>query len=272
MTDFIKKFSTITVIPNRGKDRGLRYTRRITRTLEQKGVRVTNTVTEATSLVIVVGGDGSILRAARSAAPLGIPILGINLGRIGYMAEVEVNEFSLLDRLFEGKYTVEERMMLAVAICRKGMVVGEPMNALNDAVISNGAVSRMVDVELFCDGNLAGHCRADGLIAATPTGSTAYSLSAGGAVVDPRLQCICVTPVCPQVLRAKPMIFAPDCLLEIHDTPRRIGEMYVTVDGYKNCRLERGDVVKITRSETVTKLVRLKEAGFYDVLNNKMSE
>lgn len=264
-----KVMKTITVLPNRAKDKDLRVARAIAARCESLGAKVQFSPTPTTDLVVVIGGDGSILRAARTAAPLNIPLLGVNLGRLGYMAEIECNEISLIDRYFKGEYDIEERMMLSVETVRRGKSRYAPIFALNDAVISNGAVSRMVDISLLCNGNEAGNYRADGIIAATPTGSSAYSLSAGGPVIDPAIQCICITPVCPQSLRARPMIFSGDSVLEIRGSIRSVGELYLTVDGFRNYRLERDDVIRITRSAQVTKLIKLKKNSFYDVLYQK---
>ncbi len=259
----------IAVLPNRAKDKDLRIAREIAARCEKRGAKVVFSPEAGVDLVVVIGGDGSILRAARTAAPMGIPLLGVNLGRLGYMAEIEVHEISLINRFFDGEYDVEERMMLSVETIRGGKSKYPPMSALNDAVISNGAVSRMVDIELYCNGNEAGAYRADGIIAATPTGSSAYSLSAGGPVIDPRLRCICMTPVCPQSLRAKPMIFSDDSVLEVRGSIRSVGDLFLTVDGFRNYRLERDDIIRITRSAQTTKLLKLKKNSFYDVLYQK---
>jgi len=221
-----------------------------------------------TDLYIILGGDGSIMRAARRAAPAGVPILGVNLGRVGYIAELEANEIEQIKSFFTGEYTIERRMMLDIRIKNENRI----MTALNDAVISNGAVSRMVELELYCNSNPVGKYHADGIIASTPTGSTAYSMSAGGPIIDPKIDCICITPVCSHSLRARPMIFSADSVLEIKDICVKHDNMYLTVDGNENIRLRRGDVVSITKSAMTTKLIRMKKDGFYSVLNRKMSD
>ncbi len=223
-------------------------------------------------IYIVVGGDGSMLRAARDASPNGIPIIGVNKGHLGYMTELEEDEISLIDKLFEGGYSIDERMMISAEVIRDGEVVYGKSSALNDIVISNGALSRMVDLELSCNGALVGHYRADGLICSTPTGSTAYSLSAGGPVIDPTLDCVCVTTVSPHSLRVRPLIFSPESVLEIRRRRNTGGELYLTVDGSENFHLESEDMVRVTKSKMTTKLIRIKEYGFFDILANKMSE
>ncbi len=223
-------------------------------------------------LMIVLGGDGTILETARRAAPRGTPILGINLGRVGYMAELEMSELDLLDKLFSSEpvYTVEHRSMLHVELLNTNGEVRITAFGLNDAVITNGSIARIVDVELSENGVPVTACRSDGLIVATPTGSTAYSMSAGGPVADPRVKCFCVTPICPHSLATRPMIFPDTAVLEIKNTCQREKMLFLTVDGRTNCELYRGEVVRITRSPLETKLIRLKEWGFYHKLRTKM--
>ena len=228
---------------------------------------------EKPELMIVVGGDGTIMRAARHAAPHGVPILGVNCGHLGYLAELEQDEPELISRYFDGDFTVEKRMMLKVECC------GLTHLALNDAVISHGVLSRMAEIELWCGAEHVSRYYADGLIAATPTGSTAYSLSAGGPVVDPRLDCFIVTPICPHSLGAKPLIFSPDSVLRAVNVyqPRAsdepgYGMLYLTVDGMDNIKLPQGETVTVTRSEISTSFIRMNRRGFYSVLNKKLSD
>lgn len=230
-----------------------------------------DTVYAEADILIVLGGDGSILEAARRASQRETPILGINLGRLGYMAELEMGDLALLDKLVDGTYTLEQRSMLRVELLNAGGELRSFCYALNDAVISNGSVSRLVDVELSEGGNEVATYRADGLIVATPTGSTAYSMSAGGAVVDPRVSCICVTPICPHSLLARPLIFSDQSVLEIRNICAREKMLYLTVDGRINFELYRNQVVRITKSNIQTGLIRLKPCGFYQKLRQKMS-
>ena len=232
-------------------------------------------------LLIVLGGDGTILEAARRAATRQTPILGINLGRVGYMAELEMGELELLANLFdrvtaEGHkaptFEIETRSMLHVEVLNTAGEIRQQMYGLNDAVITNGSVARIVDIELMENGTPVTTYRADGLIVATPTGSTAYSMSAGGPVADPRVKCFCVTPICPHSLAARPMIFPDDSVLEMRNICQREKMLYLTVDGRNNCELYRGEVVRITRSPLKTHLVRLKPCGFYHRLRLKMAE
>ncbi|HHW24722.1 MAG TPA: NAD(+)/NADH kinase [Clostridiales bacterium] len=233
-------------------------------------------VSEAPDVCIVLGGDGSMIRAAKRAAPRGIPLLGINLGRIGYLAELELDELGKIDELFSGKYAIEERIMLKVVLYRTGREPHTTAPALNDAVVTHGAVSRLVDIMLYCDGRPVTKYRADGLIAATPTGSTAYSMSAGGPIIDPKLDCICVTPICPHSLSARPLVFSGSSELIIEDICSDNVALYLTVDGNETYRLSRGDKVRITKSEITAKLIRLNSksgsSGFFGVLQKKITE
>lgn len=226
--------------------------------------------TEA-DILIVLGGDGSILEAARRAVHRGTPILGINLGRLGYMAELEMSELDQLGKLFSKDYYLEKRAMLRVELY-SGADLKSFSYALNDAVISNGSISRIVDLELLQNGSLVTRYRADGLIIATPTGSTAYSLSAGGAIVDPSVRCVCVTPISPHSLTARPLIFSENSVLEIRNTCVREKMLYLTVDGRMNFELYRNQVVRVTKSKMETNLIRLKPSSFYNKLRQKMGD
>ncbi len=227
-------------------------------------------------LMVVLGGDGTILETARRAATRQTPILGINLGRVGYMAELEMSELDLLDQVFleehDTSYTIEHRSMLHVELLSTGGEIRATAYGLNDAVITNGSVARMVELELLENGVPVTTCRSDGIIVATPTGSTAYSMSAGGPVADPRVQCLCVTPICPHSLVTRPMIFPDTAVLEIKNICQREKMLYLTVDGRTNCELFRGETVRVTKSPMETRLVRIKACGFYHRLRLKMTE
>ena len=220
-------------------------------------------------ILIVLGGDGSILEAARRAVHRATPILGINLGRLGYMAELELSELDMLGKLFEKDYYLEKRSMLRVELY-SGNELKSFSYALNDAVISNGSVSRIVDLELYENGMPVTTYRADGLIIATPTGSTAYSMSAGGAIVAPDVPCVCVTPICPHSLSARPLIFGEKSVLEVRNTCVREKMLYLTVDGRMNFELYRNQRVRVTKSKMETNLIRLKPSSFYSKLRQKM--
>lgn len=217
-------------------------------------------------IMIVLGGDGTILKAARKCAESKVPILGVNLGRIGYMAELELEELDMLERLTEGTYRVEERMML------EAVIGSERLFALNEAVLGGASIFRVVEIELYCDGKLVNSYRADGLIAATPTGSTAYSMSAGGAVVDPRLEAMLLTPICSHSLNATPLVFSADSELIMKNVTVREEGLYLNVDGSETRRLAYGESVKVRRSPETVSFIRLKDGGFYEVLRHKMAD
>ena len=219
-------------------------------------------------MVVVLGGDGTILEAARRASSRGTAILGINMGRVGYMAELEPDELKLLSEVLEGNYSIEERSMLSVE-----RVSGQKHTiayALNEAVISGGSVARIVELELYEQESFVSRYRADGLIVATPTGSTAYSMSAGGPIIDPRMACFCVTPICPHALGARPLIFSDNARLSIKNTCAREKMLYLTLDGRTNLELALGDVVNITKAERCARLVSLKKNNFYNKVHKKL--
>ncbi len=221
-------------------------------------------------LVIVLGGDGSIMDAARRAAPRATPILGINLGRLGYLAELEMGELDLLDRVMKGDYRLDKRTMLKAEVISAGGKETQSAVALNDAVISNGSIARIIDLQLSESGQPINTYRADGLIICTPTGSTAYSMSAGGPVADPRISCFCVTPICPHMSASRPILFPDDAVLEVGHVCKREKVLYLTLDGKINLELLRGDVVRITKSELEASIIRVKERSFYDKLRQRI--
>lgn len=223
-------------------------------------------------LVIVLGGDGSILEASKNTSPRGIPILGINLGRVGYMAELELCEIDKLADIVSDNYSLDERSMLDVEINNISQDKKIKALALNDIVLSNGSVARIVDIELYEEDNLITTYRADGLIVSTPTGSTAYSMSAGGPVAHPQIQCFCVTPICSHSLMSRPLLFPDSCVLRVINVCNREKMLYLTVDGKSSYEVYRGDIVTITKSSVVTKLVRLKYCSFYKRLRTKMCD
>ncbi len=227
---------------------------------------------EEADAMIVLGGDGSILETARRASASGKPILGINLGRLGFMAELDLNELSYLSRLINDDFWLETRAMLRVELLSER---GEPRSfchALNDATISNGSISRIIDLALSENGAPVTTYRADGLIIATPTGSTAYSMSAGGAIVDPAVPAFCVTPICPHSFAARPLIFSDSSTLEIKNICAREKMLFLTVDGRMNFEVYRNQIIRITKSEQVTSLIRFKQSGLYQKFCRKMRE
>lgn len=222
--------------------------------------------------VVVLGGDGTILEASRRAALHGTFVIGLNLGHLGYMAELELSEIDKLEMIVSGNYNIETRSMLNIEIISADGNVRKNEYALNDAVLSNGSISRIVDTELSEGGVFIGNYRSDGMIISTPTGSTAYSLAAGGAIVDPRLNCFCVTPICPHSLYARPLIFPDSASIEIRNACQREKTLFLTVDGRINYELSLGEVIRVTRSPLQTRFIRIKNDSFYDRLRYKMKD
>lgn len=219
-------------------------------------------------IVIAIGGDGTIIHTAKSAAAFGKPVLGINSGRLGFTAGLELSELSELNRLISGDYDIEERMLLDIFV--DGENGTEQYSALNEAVISRGALSRMIEVSVKNGQKPVSTYQADGVIVATPTGSTAYSLSAGGPIVDTALRCLLLTPVCPHSLHSRPYIFDQDAVLTL--IPERSeSSVFVTVDGEAAIRIADGGEVRVRRSDTCAKLIKLKQKSFYQVLDDKLT-
>lgn len=231
-----------------------------------------NTILEQCHAAVVLGGDGSIIDASNKLLGADIPIIGINFGHIGYLAELEINEIELLDALTEGNYFIDERMMLDAEVYDRSGTMRAKSTVLNDIVLSNGPVARLLTFDIYCGNIKIQTCRADGIIAATPTGSTAYSLSAGGPVLEPSLDCICLTPICPHTLTSRPVIFRGDSVIRLSDIISNGSSVYVTADGRDVFALNEGDTVSIKCSEHTTKLIRIKDNGFLGVLHSKLSE
>lgn len=220
-------------------------------------------------MLVCFGGDGTILHAAKDAVEQDIPILGVNMGSVGFMAELEQSELSLLSRLVTGKYRIERRMMLDVSVVRDGRVLYRNL-ALNDAVMTKGAVARVVDLAVYGDGCLISNFSGDGVIVCTPTGSTAYSMSAGGPIVEPTAESIVITPICAHSLQAKSFVLGRDHKVEIRTEKYSRKSVYLSVDGGRAFKLYGGDKVMISRSESSVGLVRLTEKSFYSVVSEKL--
>lgn len=219
-------------------------------------------------MVICFGGDGTILHMAKAATRQGVPILGVNMGTLGFMAELESTELSMLKKLANGEYTLDERMMLDVTVYRDRDIIFHDIG-LNDVVVTKGAVARVVHLNVRCDNVQAMECNGDGIIVATPTGSTAYNLSAGGPMVEPEATNIIITPICAHDMVSRSIVASDKRVISVELTPGTRRSAYLSVDGGKAFRINGGDVATIKRSPLSTKLVRLKERSFYDVINQK---
>ena len=237
---------------------------------------VTDNTDEATALIsagadaaICLGGDGTILSVASAAAESDTPILGINLGHLGYMSELEANEISMLENLCDGNYGIEKRFMLSAKLLH-GDGTAEEYGALNEILVCRGAVSKMIRLALRCNGTDVAAYRADGLIVSTPTGSTAYALSAGGPIIDPALSLISVCPICPHTFAgARPLVFSPDSGLEITVSSLYNGDIYLTADGKASRSVNYDDVITVTGSERSVRFIKLKSNAFYQTLYKK---
>ena len=219
-------------------------------------------------MVICFGGDGTILHMAKAATQRGLPILGVNSGTMGFMAELESGELDKLALLAEGKYTTDSRMMLDVTIQRDRDIIFHDI-CLNDVVVTKGAVARIVHLQVKCDGISAMETGGDGIIVSTPTGSTAYSLSAGGPIVEPDAHCILVTPICAHDVASRGLITSDMRVITVEMTQHARRNAFLSVDGGRALKMNIGDMATIRKSNLSTKLIRLKDRSFYDVVNTK---
>ena len=222
-------------------------------------------------LVICFGGDGTILHMAKTATRKGLPILGVNIGTMGFMAELESTELDKLARLANDDFTLDKRMMLDVTVHRDRDIIFHDI-CLNDVVITKGAVARIVHLSVKCDGVQAMECGGDGVIIATPTGSTAYSLSAGGPIVEPGAHNIIIMPICAHEVGSRCIVASPKRVIGVELVQNARRNAFLSVDGGKAVRLNMGDQVTIKSSNLETKLVRLKDRSFYDVVNSKFKK
>lgn len=220
-------------------------------------------------VLLVLGGDGTILSAARLAAERSIPILGVNMGGLGFLTEVRLdNLYASLDRVFANDFVLDERMMLQAHVHRHGETVARGI-VLNDVVISKGTLARMIELKIAIQAQFVTNLRADGLIVGTPTGSTAYSLSAGGPIINPAVQSLILTPISPHTLTHRPLIVPGDAEIEITLTSKDDGAM-ATLDGQVGIAMAQGDTVVIQVSERRTRLIRFPESHYYEVLREKL--
>lgn len=282
----------IVLSPNPYRDKGLRAAQSAAKILKNAGVETsmclpfsvegtniefpkhielkdTREELKNADMLICFGGDGTILHAAKDANEFRLPILGVNLGSVGFMAELEQGELSLLSKLAAGKYSVEERMMLDVTARRDGKVVFSDL-ALNDAVVTKGVVARVVDLEVFSDKVPITDFAGDGVVVSTPTGSTAYSMSAGGPLVEPTAENIIVTPICPHSVNARSFVLGAGRAVSVKLGRLSKKAAYLSSDGGKAFKLCGGDVLEIRRSQSVTRLVRLTGRSFYEVMSQKL--
>ena len=278
----------IVIMPNSYKDPGYHVSKQIIKYLQTFGARVflsedlrtkiplqniqyyDGGFPEEAEMILVIGGDGSVLDAAVYAIGADIPLLGINLGRLGYLAELDATEIDRLSCLFSGEYTVKERMTLQVSLVREGEEMHLVRRAVNDVVIGQGDNTGMSEIRL--EDGVGNHLTylSDGIIVATPLGSTAYSLAAGGPVIDASLSAFCVTPICAHSLFSRPVLFPPEYVITMKNVSHREGSMQVTVDGRDVYTLAPEDLVKVSRSRNPLRMISLKNQSALGVLCRKM--
>lgn len=223
---------------------------------------------QGVDLILAMGGDGTLLHTVRMIEGKSIPILGVNLGSLGFLTEItEEGLYSTLTNILQGHYQIEKRMMLSIKIVRQTSTL-TTFKALNDTVITEAEIARMINLKVFIDDEYLTTYRADGLIISTPTGSTAYSLAAGGAIVVPRMKVLMLTPVCPHTLTARPMIIPENSKITVEIISS--GQSILTVDGQQTYSLELSDRIEIERAEEETCLIKPQQCGFYEVLRNKL--
>ena len=224
---------------------------------------------ESIDLLVVLGGDGTMLGASRLIGTRRIPVLGINFGYLGYLTEFTLPEmFGALEELCAGNLLIEGRMLLDVSVERDGNTVALH-RALNDAVINQGALAKMIELECYINGDFVNRFRADGMIIATPTGSTAYSLSAGGPIVFPSMSAILLTPICPHTLSNRPVVVPGEATVELRFKKADDGAM-LTIDGQRGIALTPKDRVILRRSETMFEIVRPRQRNYFEVLRTKL--
>lgn len=280
----------VILTPNPYRDRGFQTVREAKRILEEAGIsckiclpfdvdqtfalpndlqffRLDREI-QHSDLVICFGGDGTILHMAKTATKAGVPILGVNIGTMGFMAELESTELDQLRRLADDDYNIDSRLMLDVIVQRGPDIIFHDI-CLNDVVITKGAVARIVHLSVECDGVEAISCGGDGMIVSTPTGSTAYSLSAGGPIIEPETDSILITPICAHDIVSRCIVASGKRVITVNMRNNTKRNAFLSVDGGKALRLNPEDKVIIRKSKLETKLLRLKERSFYDVINMK---
>lgn len=269
---------TFAVITNREKDIDYNVTNKLTSLLKDRcrllfdcDFTDKQQLYKNADIAIVLGGDGTILSVAKYASKADVPILGINLGTLGFMAEIEIQEMeNSLNKLLEDKFTIENRFMLNAVVKRNGETVLD-IDALNDVVISRALYKRMANMDVYVNNSYLASYYSDGLIISTPTGSTAYSMSAGGPIVDGGMELCIITPICPHSLSAKPIIVPAESRICVGLNSKTNNSNILTYDGQNGIDLMINDLVVIKKSKHTTKLIKISDNSFYDILRKKLS-
>ncbi len=271
------------VITNRNRDRNLAVTNRIRNYLVQhdRVVKVSadgpmedghytdsTHIPEETECIIVIGGDGTLIAAARDIVDTGLPMLGVNQGTLGYLTDVEVDSLEhSLDRLIDGRFEIEERMMLCGQVSDPTGKLMAESRALNDVVLHAAGALHLGEYEVSVNGRYLSSFRADGIIVCTPTGSTAYSMSAGGPIIEPRARMMVITPICPHTLNTRSIVLSADDTVSVSV---KEGASVACFDGHSPVDLNKGDIVDIRRSAKVTRIIRINTGSFISLLSNRL--
>lgn len=276
----------LALLPNLTREDALRATRRLMETLERLDAPYClaledkeyfipsraeflprDELFERCDVIIAIGGDGTIIHAAKQAVCYGKPVLGVNAGRLAFMAGLEGHETGLIENLLNGRYTVDKRMLLKAEVYDGGECILSNL-CVNDAVFSRAGQMKLVELSVDCGGKRINNYSGDGIIIATPTGSTAYSLSAGGPVIDPGIEGILLTPVCTHALFARPLLFAPDCVLTV--TPAPGGNVALYCDADAGTQISDSGSVVVSKAAQTADFIRIKSDMFFDILNSKL--
>ena len=226
-------------------------------------------ISQQADLLIVLGGDGTLLSVAQAAHPYNIPILAVNLGSLGFLAEISIDElYPTLENILAGKFEIENRMLLNACIWRNGEKV-EDHNVLNDVVINKGAVARVINLQVLVNGQYMTSYRADGLIIATPTGSTAYSLSAGGPIIHPSMHTLVLSPICPFTLTNRSILIPDQSIIQVK-LAAEYDDVRVTLDGQEGYDMRAGDILEIKKTKTPLQLIRGPNKNYYQILRDKL--
>ena len=224
---------------------------------------------EQADMIILFGGDGTFLHTSLNFIGTGIPLMGINLGRIGFLTEIETNELDeALNAIISGNYRIENRNTLEVCLNREGKDI-EKKFAINDVVLNRAADGEMLKIDMHINNEFVNSYRGDGIIVSTPTGSTAYSFSAGGPIINPQVKALLITPLCPHAVHVKPMVISDDEIIEI-DADGEKDKMFLTTDGRDSIKIKKEDIVRIKSSEQEISLIKFPDRTFYTILRNKM--
>ena len=279
------------LITNQSKKEAVKYSKKIEKIIEEAGCKcLGNLITEKqagkgyaftnpdfvpkeTECIIVLGGDGTFIHAAKDLLKLKLPLLGVNYGTLGYLAEVEINNFKkAIEKLKKDDFVIEDRMLLSGEITRDGKVIKKDI-ALNDVVFNRMPPTGVMKYEIKIDGVKLNEYAADGIIVSTPTGSTGYNLSAGGPLVQPEAEIILITPMCPHTLNSRSIVFSAKSVVEIKGTISHNDDkqqIFVSFDGDGNYMLDKGDVIKVKKSRLLVKMIRISDSSFVETVGKKM--